>query len=70
MALQSFRVDIIQFERDNRELRQQCSYPASSLKVKYESLQGLGKKFEELAKSDYAVKQSLTKEAMKYITKY
>ena len=44
MALQSFRVDIIHL-KDNRELqlRQQCSYPASSLKVKYESLQGLEK---------------------------
>ena len=35
---------------------------ANSLKEKYESLQGLKGKFEELAKSDYAVKQSLTKE--------
>lgn len=35
---------------------------ANSLKAKYESLQGLKGKFEELAKSDYAVKQSLTKE--------
>ena len=35
---------------------------ANSLKAKYESLQGLKDKFEELAKSDYAVKQSLTKE--------
>ena len=35
---------------------------ANSLKAKYESLQGLKEKFEELAKSDYAVKQSLTKE--------
>jgi hypothetical protein len=34
----------------------------NSLKAKYESLQGLKDKFEELAKSDYAVKQSLTKE--------
>nr|DAT73823.1 MAG TPA: crystallin beta/gamma motif-containing protein [Caudoviricetes sp.] len=34
----------------------------NSLKAKYESLQGLKGKFEELAKSDYAVKQSLTKE--------
>ena len=34
---------------------------ANSLKAKYESLQGLKDKFEELAKSDYAVKQSLTK---------
>lgn len=34
----------------------------SSLKAKYESLQGLKDKFEELAKSDYAIKQSLTKE--------
>ena len=35
---------------------------ANSLKAKYEVLQGLKGKFEELAKSDYAVKQSLTKE--------
>lgn len=35
---------------------------ANSLKAKYEALQGLKDKFEELAKSDYAVKQSLTKE--------
>lgn len=35
---------------------------ANSLKAKYESLQGLKDKFEELAKNDYAVKQSLTKE--------
>lgn len=35
---------------------------AKSLKAKYEALQGLKGKFEELAKSDYAVKQSLTKE--------
>lgn len=35
---------------------------ANSLKAKYESLQGLKGKFEELAKSDYAIKQSLTKE--------
>lgn len=35
---------------------------ANSLKAKYESLQGLKGKFEELAKSDYAVKRSLTKE--------
>ena len=35
---------------------------ANSLKEKYEALQGLKDKFEELAKSDYAVKQSLTKE--------
>ena len=35
---------------------------ANSLKAKYETLQGLKDKFEELAKSDYAVKQSLTKE--------
>ena len=35
---------------------------ANSLKAKYESLQGLKDKFEELAKSDYVVKQSLTKE--------
>lgn len=35
---------------------------ANSLKAKYEALQGLKEKFEELAKSDYAVKQSLTKE--------
>lgn len=35
---------------------------ANSLKAKYEVLQGLKDKFEELAKSDYAVKQSLTKE--------
>lgn len=35
---------------------------ANSLKAKYETLQGLKGKFEELAKSDYAVKQSLTKE--------
>ncbi len=35
---------------------------ANSLKAKYESLQGLKDKFKELAKSDYAVKQSLTKE--------
>ena len=35
---------------------------ANSLKAKYESLQGLKDKFEELDKSDYAVKQSLTKE--------
>ena len=34
----------------------------NSLKAKYEALQGLKGKFEELAKSDYAVKQSLTKE--------
>ena len=34
----------------------------NSLKAKYKSLQGLKDKFEELAKSDYAVKQSLTKE--------
>lgn len=34
----------------------------NSLKAKYESLQGLKGKFEELAKSDYAVKQSLIKE--------
>ena len=38
---------------------------ANSLKAKYESLQGLKDKFEELAKSDYAVKQSLTKEGYK-----
>jgi len=36
---------------------------ANSLKAKYEALQGLKDKFEELAKSDYAVKQSLTKES-------
>ena len=35
---------------------------ANSLKAKYGSLQGLKGKFEELAKSDYAVKRSLTKE--------
>lgn len=35
---------------------------ANSLKAKYEALQGLKNKFEKLAKSDYAVKQSLTKE--------
>ena len=35
---------------------------ANSLKAKYEALQGLKDKFEELAKSDYVVKQSLTKE--------
>lgn len=35
---------------------------ANSLKAKYEALQGLKGKFEELAKSNYAVKQSLTKE--------
>lgn len=35
---------------------------ANSLKAKYEALQGLKDKFEKLAKSDYAVKQSLTKE--------
>lgn len=35
---------------------------ANSLKAKHEALQGLKGKFEELAKSDYAVKQSLTKE--------
>lgn len=35
---------------------------ANSLKAKYEALQGLKDKFERLAKSDYAVKQSLTKE--------
>lgn len=35
---------------------------ANSLKAKYEALQGLKDKFEELAKSDYAVKQFLTKE--------
>ena len=35
---------------------------ANSLKAKYEALQGLKGRFEELAKSDYAVKQSLTKE--------
>lgn len=35
---------------------------AKSLKTKYEALQGLKGKFEELSKSDYAVKQSLTKE--------
>lgn len=35
---------------------------ANSLKAKYEALQGLKGKFEELAKNDYAVKQSLTKE--------
>ena len=35
---------------------------ANSLKAKYEALQGLKDKFEELAKSNYAVKQSLTKE--------
>lgn len=35
---------------------------ANSLKAKYEALQGLKEKIEELAKSDYAVKQSLTKE--------
>lgn len=35
---------------------------ANSLKAKYEAIQGLKDKFEELAKSDYAVKQSLTKE--------
>ena len=35
---------------------------ANSLKAKYEALQGLKDKFEELAKSDYAVKQSFTKE--------
>ena len=35
---------------------------ANSLKAKYEALQGLKDKFEELDKSDYAVKQSLTKE--------
>lgn len=35
---------------------------ANSLKAKYEALQGLKDKFEELAKSDYAIKQSLTKE--------
>ena len=64
MALQSFRVDIIQFERDDGELqlRQQCSYPANSLKAKYEVWRGLENKIKELAKSDYAVKQSLTKE--------
>lgn len=35
---------------------------ANSLKAKYEALQGLKEKIEELAKSNYAVKQSLTKE--------
>ena len=35
---------------------------ANSLKAKYEALQGLKEKIEELAKSDYVVKQSLTKE--------
>lgn len=38
---------------------------ANSLKAKYEALQGLKDKFEELAKNDYAVKQSLTKEGYK-----
>lgn len=42
---------------------------ANSLKAKYESLQGLKDKFEELAKSDYAVKQSLTKEGYEVYNK-
>ena len=42
---------------------------ANSLKAKYESLQGLKDKFEELAKSDYAVKQSLTKEGYEVYSK-
>ena len=35
---------------------------ANSLKAKYEALQGLKEKIEKLAKSNYAAKQSLTKE--------
>ena len=42
---------------------------ANSLKAKYEALQGLKGKFEELAKSDYAVKQSLTKEGYEVYNK-
>ena len=42
---------------------------ANSLKAKYEALQGLKDKFEELAKSDYAVKQSLTKEGYEVYNK-
>ena len=42
---------------------------ANSLKAKYEALQGLKGKFEELAKSDYAVKQSLTKEGYEVYSK-
>ena len=44
------------------ETAEEFAQNANSLKAKYESLQGLKGKFEELAKSDYAVKQSLTKE--------
>lgn len=44
------------------ETADEFSQNANSLKAKYEALQGLKGKFEELAKSDYAVKQSLTKE--------
>ena len=44
------------------ETADEFSQNVNSLKAKYESLQGLKGKFEELAKSDYAVKQSLTKE--------
>lgn len=42
---------------------------ANSLKAKYEALQGLKDKFEELAKSNYAVKQSLTKEGYEVYNK-
>lgn len=44
------------------ETADEFSQNANSLKAKYEALQGLKDKFEELAKSDYAIKQSLTKE--------
>lgn len=44
------------------ETAEEFAQNANSLKAKYEALQGLKDKFEELAKSDYAVKQSLTKE--------
>lgn len=47
------------------ETAEEFAQNANSLKAKYESLQGLKGKFEELAKSDYAVKQSLTKEGYK-----
>ena len=45
-----------------QETADEFAQNANSLKAKYESLQGLKGKFEELAKSDYAVKRSLTKE--------
>lgn len=51
------------------ETAEEFAQNENSLKAKYESLQGLKGKFEELAKSDYAVKQSLTKEGYEVYSK-